>query len=162
MKLRRQHNTLSEKEFSKILVPIDGSEMSMKAASLAIQVAKRYNAEILVVYVVNIDQYLQSLGVYRLSYPDSIKKKVEEAKGEAAKWFNEIQRNAEQQNVKIRFEVIDTSLSVVGAIVNFVEQQKADLIIVGTRGRSGFTKLLLGSVASGVVTYAPCHVLVAK
>ncbi|NOJ28341.1 MAG: universal stress protein UspA, partial [Nitrososphaera sp.] len=35
---------MSEKEFSKILVPIDGSEMSMKAASLAIQVAKRYNA----------------------------------------------------------------------------------------------------------------------
>lgn len=153
---------MSEKEFSKILVPIDGSEMSMQAASLALRVAKRYDAEVIVLHVVNIDQYLQSLGVYRLSYPEPIKKKVEEAKNEAAVWFNEIQRNAEQNNVRTRFEVIDTPLSVVGAIVNFAEQQKADLIIIGTRGRSGFTKLLLGSVASGVVTYAPCPVLVAK
>lgn len=153
---------MSEKEFSKILVPIDGSEMSMQAANLALRVAKRYDAEVIVLHVVNIDQYLQSIGVYRLSYPEPIKKKVEEAKNEAATWFNEIQRNAEQNKVRTRFEVIDTPLSVVGAIVNFAEQQKADLIIIGTRGRSGFTKLLLGSVASGVVTYAPCPVLVAK
>ncbi len=129
---------------------------------MALRVAKRYDAEVIVLHVVNIDQYLQSIGVYRLSYPEPIKKKVEEAKNEAAKWFNEIQRNAEQNKVRTRFEVIDTPLSVVGAIVNFAEQQKADLVVIGTRGRSGFTKLLLGSVASGVVTYAPCPVLVAK
>lgn len=143
-------------------MPIDGSDMSMQAASMALRVAKRYDAEVIVLHVVNIDQYLQSIGVYRLSYPEPIKKKVEEAKNEAAKWFNEIQRNAEQNKVRTRFEVIDTPLSVVGAIVNFAEQQKADLVVIGTRGRSGFTKLLLGSVASGVVTYAPCPVLVAK
>ena len=37
-----------------------------------------------------------------------------------------------------------------------------DLIVIGTRGRSGFKKLLLGSVASGVVTYAHCPVMVVK
>jgi nucleotide-binding universal stress UspA family protein len=153
---------MSEKSFSKILVPIDGSEMSMQAANLAIDVAEKYGAQIIIIHVVNIDQYLQSIGVYRLSYPDSIKKRIEDAKNEAAKWFNEIQRNAEQRKVPATFEVADTALSVVGAIVNYAEREKADLIVIGTRGRSGFTKLLLGSVASGVVTYAPCPVLVSK
>ena len=71
---------MSEKSFSKILVPIDGSEMSMQAANLAIDVAEKYGAQIIMIHVVNIDQYLQSIGVYRLSYPDSIKKRIEDAK----------------------------------------------------------------------------------
>lgn len=149
-------------EFSRILVPVDGSETSMRAASLAISVAKRYGAQVTAVHVVNIDQYLQSLGLYRLSYPDPIKKRIEEAKQEAAKWFTEMQQNAEREKVPLKTEVVDTPLSVVGAIVSYAEREKADLIVIGTRGRSGFTKLLLGSVASGVVTYAPCHVMVAK
>jgi nucleotide-binding universal stress UspA family protein len=51
---------------------------------------------------------------------------------------------------------------VLPAIVDYAEKNKVDLIVVGTRGRSGFTKLLLGSVASGVVTYASCPVMVVK
>jgi nucleotide-binding universal stress UspA family protein len=87
---------------------------------------------------------------------------VEEAKQEASKWFTEIQKNAEQQKVLVKTGVIDTPLSVVGGIVNYSERENADLIVIGTRGRSGLTKLLLGSVASGVVTYAPCPVMVAR
>lgn len=153
---------MARQEFSKILVPIDGSDESMHAANLAISVAKRYGAQIVAIHVVNIDQYLQALGVYRISYPDPIKKRIEEAKQEAAKWFTDIQRNAEQEKVGVTTDVIDTPLSVVGAIVNYAEREKADLIVIGTRGRSGFAKLLLGSVASGVVTYAPCPVMVAR
>jgi nucleotide-binding universal stress UspA family protein len=58
--------------------------------------------------------------------------------------------------------VIDSPLSVVAAIVNYADREKADLIVIGTRGRSGVSRMLLGSVASGVVTYAPCPVLVVK
>jgi nucleotide-binding universal stress UspA family protein len=149
-------------EFSRILVPVDGSETSIRAASLAINIAKKYGAQVTAIHVVNIDQYIQSLGLYRLTYPDPIKKRIEDAKQEAAKWFTEMQRSADQEKVALKTEVIDTPLSVVGAIVSYAEREKADLIVIGTRGRSGFTRLLLGSVASGVVTYAPCHVMVAK
>ncbi len=48
------------------------------------------------------------------------------------------------------------------AIVDFAEANKIDLIVTGTKGRSGFKKLLLGSVASGVATYASCSVMIAK
>jgi nucleotide-binding universal stress UspA family protein len=46
--------------------------------------------------------------------------------------------------------------------LEYAEEENIDLIVLGTKGRSGFKKLLLGSVASGVVTYAHCPVLVVK
>lgn len=153
---------MSEQKFSKILVPIDGSKESMQAAKLAIGVAKRYHAKLNVIHVLNIDQYIQALGFYRATYPDTIKKRIEESKQEAEGWFAEMQRNAEQEKVFLQSDIIDTPLSVVGSIVNYAERENVDLIVMGTRGKSGFTKLLLGSVASGVVTYAPCPVMVAK
>jgi nucleotide-binding universal stress UspA family protein len=47
-------------------------------------------------------------------------------------------------------------------ILEFAEEQNVDLIVVGTKGRTGFKKLLLGSTATSVVTYAHCPVLVVK
>jgi nucleotide-binding universal stress UspA family protein len=153
---------MAQQKISRIVVPIDGSKNSMEAADYAVKMAEKYGSEVSAVHVVNIDQYLQSLGLYRLSYPDPIKKKIEEAKVEAQKWFTEITRNAEQMKVQVKTDVIDSSLSVVAAIVNYADREKAELIVIGTRGRSGVSKMLLGSVASGVITYAPCPVLVVK
>ena len=65
------------------------------------------------------------------------------------------------KQIQLRTELI-TSASAVGGILGFAEKENIDLIVIGTRGRSGFKKLLLGSVASGVVTYAHCPVLVIK
>lgn len=149
-------------KISRIIVPIDGSDNSKEAADYAMEIAERYGSALSLVHVVNIDQYLQSLGLYRLSYPDPIKKKIEEARAEAQKWFAEITRNAEQRKIHVKTDVIDSPLSVVAAIVNYAEREKADMIVIGTRGRSGISKMLLGSVASGVVTYAPCPVLVIR
>jgi nucleotide-binding universal stress UspA family protein len=64
--------------------------------------------------------------------------------------------------VKLRREIIVNSRSLVGAIVDYAEHKGIDLIVIGSRGLSGFKKLLLGSVASGIVTYAHCPVLVVK
>jgi nucleotide-binding universal stress UspA family protein len=49
-----------------------------------------------------------------------------------------------------------------GALSDAAKSMPADLVIVGSHGRSGLTKLLLGSVATHVVTHAPCNVLVVK
>jgi nucleotide-binding universal stress UspA family protein len=93
---------MTQQKISRIVVPIDGSKNATEAANYAVKMAEEYGSELSVVHVVNIDQYLQSLGLYRLSYPDPIKKKVEEAKAEAQKWFTEITRNAEQMKVRVR------------------------------------------------------------
>jgi nucleotide-binding universal stress UspA family protein len=58
--------------------------------------------------------------------------------------------------------MVASPTAVVPAVVDYAEKNKVDLIVTGTKGRSGLTKLLLGSVASGVVTYASCPVMVVK
>ena len=47
-------------------------------------------------------------------------------------------------------------------MLKYAEDEEIDLTVVGTRGRTGIRKMLLGSVASGVVTYAHCPVIVGK
>ena len=63
---------------------------------------------------------------------------------------------------KIKTDVITTPISVVSAILEYADKRDTDLIIIGTRGIAGFKRMLLGSVASGVVTYAHCPVLVVR
>jgi nucleotide-binding universal stress UspA family protein len=58
--------------------------------------------------------------------------------------------------------VLERALSVVEAINDVALNEKVDLIVTGTRGLSGFKKVVLGSVASGVVEHAHCSVLVVK
>ena len=52
--------------------------------------------------------------------------------------------------------------STVSSMLDYAEEQNINLIVVGTRGRSGIKKMLLGSIASVLVTYASCPVLVVK
>jgi nucleotide-binding universal stress UspA family protein len=65
------------------------------------------------------------------------------------------------KNIKVRTQLI-ASPSVVGGIVDFADEENIDLIVVGTKGRSGLKKLLLGSVASGIVKYAHCPVMISR
>ena len=66
-----------------------------------------------------------------------------------------------EKNIHIITEII-TSTDTAGGIVDYAEDKDIDLIIIGTRRKSGFKKILLGSVASKVVSYAHCPVMVVK
>jgi nucleotide-binding universal stress UspA family protein len=147
-----------EKKFSKILVAADGSEASMDAAVYAIETARKYNSELVALHVILSDVTLFG------SVPPT---HVNEIKHEAQKYLDKIREkyyedsNNNNNKIQLRTELI-TSTSAVGGIVAFAEKENIDLIVMGTRGRSGLKKLLLGSVASGVVSYAHCAVMVVK
>lgn len=149
--------------FSKILVCIDGSESSMKAANLAIEIAKSNRSELVAVNVI-VSQvgYAYSSGMLGLSGPSAINDLLEKSRQEANEWFSKIQDRSAQEHVALKTEMIASPTSVVPAIVDYANKNGIDLIVAGTKGRSGLTKLLLGSVASGIVTYAPCPVLIVK
>ena len=89
-------------------------------------------------------------------------KELEQERSAAIQWMENIRQMAEDKKVHFRSEVIDGVISAEATIVDYAESQNINLIVVGTRGRSGFAKVLLGSVASKVVTYAHCPVLVVK
>ena len=152
--------------FSKILVAIDGSETSLKAADYAIEIAGENNdASLFAIHVLPSQVgYAYSSDIYGSATSTSISELLEDIKKEAEKWFDKIKQKTYDRNKKIQIktEVVVTDRSAVGAIVEYAEHENIDLIVIGTRGRSGFKKMLLGSVASGVVTYAHCPVLVIK
>ncbi|MDE1861925.1 MAG: universal stress protein [Thaumarchaeota archaeon] len=144
--------------FSRILVAVDGSDVSMRAADAAIGMAARYGAKLYVVTALSVPYgglYMTEEG----DYEKYVRKKERE---DTQKWFEEIGRRARENKVEVDAKIIDPSPSVVGSIVTFADHNNVELIVIGTRGRTGFKKLLLGSTALGVVTYAGCPVVVIK
>lgn len=89
----------------------------------------------------------------------SLNKLIELSYLESHNWLNELK---EKVNGKLATDVIIAKKSVVTEIVEYAEEHNIDLIVMGTRGRSGLKKLLLGSTAQGVITYAHCPVLVVR
>lgn len=88
---------------------------------------------------------------------------MNEARMESDPWFSRIKSELiTGSSVSFHTKIILSPIKVSGSIVNYAENINVDLIVAGTRGRSGFKRLLLGSVASDVVTYAHCPVLVVK
>lgn len=153
----------------KILVPIDGSESSYRAARLGADLARKYGAELFVVHGLDLDRNLTYFGLFGVPFTEGTKQLVESATREVEPWFERVRKEAaatgggkEEAPLRMTTEVIEAPLSIVGEIVNYAEKNGIDLIVMGSRGRTGFKKLLLGSVASGVVSYAHCPVLVVK
>jgi|SRR5438093_6194025 len=138
---------------SKILVAIDGSDASMDAADHAIYISKEYNAELYALHVIRPDVDLYG--------PHETSEYMTKLRDEGRKYLDKVEFKANEKNIQIK-TVIIPSKNMSGDILDYAEENNIDLIVIGTRGRSGFKRLLLGSVASHVVTYAHCPVLVVK
>jgi nucleotide-binding universal stress UspA family protein len=69
----------------------------------------------------------------------------------------------ESIETKFRSEIIEDPFSKVeGALINYAESENVDLIVMGTRGRSGLRRMLIGSVASGVLSHSRCAVMLVR
>jgi nucleotide-binding universal stress UspA family protein len=145
--------------FSKILVPVDGSESSLNATDYAMEMAKKDGAQVIALTVNRIP-----LSSYGLTTPQGElnQPKEREEMFESKQWFDKLKQNANQNNIQLKTEIISSQMSVEGTIVEYAESEGIDLIILGTKGSSGLKKMLLGSVASGVVSYATCPVMVVR
>jgi nucleotide-binding universal stress UspA family protein len=143
-----------------ILVPLDGSDWSFRAAKYAIKIAKMANAEIVCVHAV---VSLPSTAYANVHAGVLIPRYVEESKKEAQKWYDEVNIIAKKSGVvRLSADTILDVSSVADAIISYTERNNVDLIIMGTKGRTGLKKFLLGSVASGVLSHAKCPVLVVR
>jgi nucleotide-binding universal stress UspA family protein len=146
---------------SKILVGIDGSEASMDASRYAIAIAKKYDSQLIALFVLHIHG-IRSVSSTFITAPTSGIELFEKEKRDAQELLDKVKLEAQKEDVVLRTEIVEGSASVEGSIVDYAENEGASLIVVGTRGKTGFKRSLLGSVASGVVTYAHCPVMVVK
>jgi len=147
--------------FTKILVAIDGSEPSMDAAKYAIEIARKDNASLIGLTVLDLSKprYLTASFIAAPTYG---LRELQGLKERAQKWLDNVATLAHKSNIQFKSEIIEDSLSVESSILDYAENENIDLIVIGTRGMSGFKKMLLGSVASKIVSYSSRPVLVVK
>jgi nucleotide-binding universal stress UspA family protein len=137
----------------KIIVPVDGSAYSLKAVETACDLAKSQPSATLTLMAVGIQLPELEEGKY---IADKMKAQAEAALAKA-------KETAQGQGLTIKIEtILATGASPAEEIVRVAKDQKADLIVIGSRGLAGKTTSFLGSTASKVVTYSPCSVLVVK
>ena len=135
----------------KILVPVDGSAYSLKAVETACDLAKAHAPSTVVLTAVAIQIPELEEGVY---IAEKMKAQAEIALAKA--------KDAAQALGVTPEVILTTGTSPADEIVQVAKDQKADLIVIGSRGLASKTRSFLGSTASQVVTYSPCSVLVVK
>jgi nucleotide-binding universal stress UspA family protein len=146
---------------NKILVPVDESEESAKAAEYAGNLAKAVGAEVLIVTVVTVPRFVTPLLEGAQSY--TVTKSILDEEIKFAETFlKNIKRRISDIGVKVDSKILQTETSVVNAVCNAAKDEAADLIVMGTTGMTGLKRVLLGSVSSGVMIYAHCPVLVVR
>jgi nucleotide-binding universal stress UspA family protein len=134
--------------YDRILLPTDGSDAAENAASHAIDIARRYDASIHTVYVVD-----TSLGV-SLNTGEPLRSKLEQ-EGDAA--ISRIEELVTEAGVDVTGE--KRAGNPHEAILEAARDEDVDLIVMGTHGRTGLDRYLLGSVTERVVRQAEVPVL---
>ncbi|HSN89857.1 MAG TPA: universal stress protein [Anaeromyxobacteraceae bacterium] len=142
-------------EWKKICCPVDFSEPSRLALDEAVDLARRLGAELLVVHV-NVPLAPSATDVLVSSRAILEVEGAEEARQLEA-WRVEAQ---ERMNAPVKASVLAGDAA--AEIAAFAADQGVDLIVVGTHGRTGVRRLVLGSVAERVARLAPCPVLVVR
>ncbi len=134
---------------SKILVPTDGSKTAQKAARYAVELARQLKASIIVLCVFDWNSFMgraSSDTFVTARELESMKSSLKEA---AKKHGEAVKKRCDKFGIKSKNIV--TAGHPVEAIVKEAERTKADLIVMGSHGRSALAAAVLGSVAYGVI-----------
>jgi len=142
--------------FQNLLVPVDLSKQSTRAFKIATDISKKYGSKITVITCIKVGtdypRYYQS---------STISQQIKEQSEIIENHFKELDSFARKNNVSLKFKILKSE-TVVKDITSFTKSKKHDLIVMGSHGRKGFDKLLLGSVANGVSQKANCSVMIVK
>jgi nucleotide-binding universal stress UspA family protein len=134
---------------STILVPTDGSKTAQKAAKYAVDLCKQLGASMLVVSVID-KRSLISQAVPASATKTHITESTEDYLKQAAEQYTgEITALCDRAGIKS--DVLITTGHPVEEIVKRAEKMKADIIVIGSHGRSALTAAVLGSVTYGVI-----------
>ena len=143
------------------MIAIDGSELSMQALRNGIKLAQSLGARIVIVTVTEKWSALEVAAQVRCGEDHPIEHYEKAAQEAATQTLKQAEYVASELNADCRFIDVPDQHPAMG-IVAQAKEQACDLIIMGSHGRSGIEKILLGSVAQIVPTLSPVPVLVDK
>ena len=143
--------------YQNILVPVDGSEVALNVVQHAVELAKAFNSKITVVQVMTLDPYIAaeylSDGQSNLLI-ERARKFIEDNLAQAKTKFNEY-------GVDVETKILEGE-SIHRTIMKSIDELNIDLIVISSHGRSGFKKLIMGSVAQSLITEVNVPVFVVK
>lgn len=143
-------------EIKKILFATDFSEGSSNSLPYAVDIAKRYGAKLYFVHVIYDVAKTSGWYVPHVSMDELYSDMEKNAKAQLEKSFIEEMRGFKDiEHVVLKGTPYEE-------LARFAEENKIDLIVIGTHGRKGLDRMLFGSTAEQVVRYAPCPVLTVR
>lgn len=144
--------------YQQILVPVDGSEISFSAVKKAALLAKGFNSQLTLISLVAEDPFTDADFYYSSSI---MKEYFVQAYANAQQALKEALALTAEAGVEAQSKIIKGQVSAEG-VVEAANEVKADLIVMGSHGRKGFKKMLLGSFAQDVLSNTELPVLVVK
>lgn len=140
--------------YKRILIPTDGSKTAEHAAEQGVKLAQALNSKIYGLYVIDISAFA---GIPTEAIWESMRGLLDE---EGKKALKVVENMA--SSVKVEYDVLLREGVPSEDIIKFAKEEGIELIVMGTAGRRGLDRLLLGSVTEKVVRTSPCPVLVMR
>jgi nucleotide-binding universal stress UspA family protein len=140
--------------YDRILVPTDGSDPALTATDHALTIAERFDATVHALYVVDIDGIAhEAPGLGLDALRDALRSEGEGATAAVAE-------RAEERGIAVRQSVVEGVAE--DAVVDYADDEGIDLIVMGTHGRRGLDRYLVGSVTERVVRRTDVPTLVVR
>ena len=144
--------------YKHILIAVDESPISYAAVEQALSLAESLNCKITVTSVITVDPFV---GVDFYKVAPAITDYFMRAEQNAQLRLADIKQSFLRDGIEVNTKVI-RGVSPAEGIIHVADEVGADLIVMGSHGRTGFKKLVLGSVAQAVLTQSPIPVLIIK
>ncbi len=145
-------------QYKQILVPVDESPISYSAVEHALALAKSQDAHVTIVSVVAVDPFV---GVDFYAIAPAITEYFMQAEKSAQLRLEDIKQSFIRDGVEVDTRLVH-GVSPTEGILQVADELNVDLIIMGSHGRTGLKKAMLGSVAQNILTQCPIPVLIVK
>jgi nucleotide-binding universal stress UspA family protein len=145
-------------ELKRILVPLDGSELSETALPLALSLAEKYSAKIIILRAAE-----SAASLYYVTHADALQLRARLMMNlslEARLYLQEQEHALRQRGFDVEALVADSAPA--EAIIEAATNREVDIVVMSTHGRGGVTRWTAGSVADKVLRHCPCPVLLVR
>jgi nucleotide-binding universal stress UspA family protein len=140
--------------FSKVLVPVDGSDNSHRALDAALLLSEKLDAKVTAIHV------MEDIPLLHIQSDKLLRELLEAYKKESQVILSKCSDIATRKGLSINTKLLQGNAS--STILDFCEKEKYDIIVMGSRGMGKFKELVLGSVSSKVIHHSSCPVMIIR
>ncbi|TXJ09099.1 MAG: universal stress protein [Acinetobacter sp.] len=144
--------------YQHILVPVDGSDTALVAVQQAANLSKAFGSKVTAICILTLDPFI---GVEFINTQDMQEDYLRQARAGVQELLDKAKQQFAEQGVEVDTKIIEGQI-IHKEIVATAQQLHADLVVIGSHGRKGLKKMVLGSVAQSVLGEIQIPVLVVR